>query len=90
MGSEVAQLYTHQLTSSVTQPLKSLRRFERVTLRPDESKTIRFALPVEQLAFYDVKSKTFVVEPGTFHLMVGSSSEDIRLRAEFTVVARRP
>jgi len=84
-GSDVAQFYTHQESSSVVQPIKSLRAFERVFLQPGESKRITFKLPASQLAFYDVHSKSFVVEPGTFRLMVGSSSEDIRLRAHVTV-----
>ncbi len=84
-GSDVAQFYTHQESSSVVQPIKSLRAFERVFLQPGESKRVTFKLPASQLAFYDVHSKSFVVEPGTFRLMVGSSSEDIRLRAHLTV-----
>jgi len=90
VGSEVAQLYTHQLKSTVIQPFKSLRGFERVTLQPGESKNIRFTLPAQQLAFYDVRTKTFVVEPGTFAILVASSSEDIRLKTELRIRARTP
>jgi beta-glucosidase len=88
-GAEVAQLYTHQVRSAVIQPIKSLRGFERVTLQAGESKNIHFTLPAKQLAFYDVKTKSFVVEPGTFNVLVGSSSEDIRVRAQLTVTANR-
>jgi beta-glucosidase len=84
-GSDVAQFYTHQESSSVVQPIKSLRAFQRVFLQPGESKQLTFKLPASQLAFYDVRSKSFVVEPGAFRLMVGSSSEDIRLRGHVTV-----
>jgi beta-glucosidase len=84
-GSDVAQLYTHQQHSSVVQPIKSLRAFERVTLEPGESKHLKFELPAALLAYYDVRSKSFVIEPGTFKLLIGSSSEDIRLRGRFEV-----
>ncbi|QHN04192.1 family 3 glycosyl hydrolase [Granulicella sp. WH15] len=79
-GSDVAQLYTHQRRSAVVQPIKSLRAFERVMLQPGETKRVQFTLPVSRLAFYDVRSKGFMVEPGGFDLQVGSSAEDIRLR----------
>jgi beta-glucosidase len=84
-GSDVAQLYTHQHHSTVVLPIKSLRAFERVTLEPGERKHLKFELPAAQLAYYDVRSKSFVVEPGTFNLMIGSSSEDIRLRGRLDV-----
>ena len=84
-GSDVAQLYSHQEHSVVVQPIKSLRAFQRVFLRPGESKQVTFELPASQLAFYDIRKESFVVEPGAFRLMVGSSSEDIRLRAPLTV-----
>ncbi len=88
-GSEVAQLYTHQVRSSVIQPVKSLRSFERVSLQAGESKHVQLTLPAAQLAFYDVKSKGFTVEPGTFNVLVGSSSEDIRLRTQLTVAGAK-
>jgi beta-glucosidase len=84
-GAEVAQLYTHQAHSSVIQPIKSLRGFERVVLQPGDSKRVHFILPAAQLAFYDVKTKSLVVEPGTFNVLVGSSSEDIRVRAQLVI-----
>jgi beta-glucosidase len=84
-GSDVAQLYTHQQRSAVVQPIKSLRAFERVTLQPGETKHLQMTLPVSQLAFWDVRSKSFAVEPGSFNVMVGSSSEDIRLRDRLLV-----
>jgi beta-glucosidase len=86
-GSEVPQLYTHQRTSSVYQPIKSLRAFQRVNLKPGESKTIVLEIPVSRLALYDVKIHDFHVEPGLFDVLVGSSSEDIRLRGETNIRA---
>jgi beta-glucosidase len=84
-GSDVAQLYTHQVKSVVVQPIQSLRAFQRVMLQPGETKHVTFMLPASQLAYYDVGSKDFVVEPGVFNLMIGSSSEDIRLRTQLEV-----
>jgi beta-glucosidase len=84
-GSDVAQFYTHQEHSIVVQPIKSLRAFERVSLQPGESRHVIFKLPASELAFYDIRSKSFMVEPSTYRLMVGTSSEDIRLRANLTV-----
>ena len=84
-GSDVAQLYTHQQHSTVIQPIKSLRAFERVTLQPGETKSMSFKLPVSQLAFWDVHTRSLTVEPGTFNLMIGSSSDDIRLRTHLDI-----
>jgi beta-glucosidase len=87
-GSEVAQLYTHQRTSTVVQPIKSLRAFERVLLQPGETRHLTFTLPVAQLSFYDVKIHGMRVEPGTFDVLIGSSSDDIRLRQSLTIPPR--
>ncbi|MDE1177365.1 MAG: glycoside hydrolase family 3 C-terminal domain-containing protein [Edaphobacter sp.] len=84
-GADVAQLYTHQRSSSTYQPIKSLRAFERVLLKPGETKLISFEVPYSHLAFYDVKIHDFRVEPGTFDILIGSSSEDIRLRSEANI-----
>jgi beta-glucosidase len=84
-GSDVAQLYTHQRQSSTYQPIQSLRAFERVTLQPGESKHLELTLPLTQLSFYDIHTKAFRVESGTFDLRVGSASDDIRLRSHIDV-----
>src|SRR5258706_551461 len=85
-GDEVVQLYTRDLVSSVTTYEKNLRGFERVHLQPGETKTVKFILGPNDLALWD-RSMRFVVEPGRFKVMIGSSSEDIRLYAEFEIVA---
>lgn len=84
-GSEVAQLYVHQAKSNVVQPIKSLRGFQRVMLEPGETKHVVLALPASQLSYYDVVTHKFVVAPGTFNVMIGSSADDIRLRADLDV-----
>lgn len=86
-GDEVVQLYVHQVACSVKQPIKELRGFERVRLDPGEKRTVTFTLTGEQLAFYDVTRHDFAVEPGTFDVLVGSSSDEIRTRKQFAVTA---
>jgi beta-glucosidase len=85
-GDEVVQLYTRDLVSSVTTYEKNLRGFKRIQLQPGETKTVNFVLRPDDLALWD-RSMRFVVEPGKFKVMIGSSSEDIRLHAEFEIVA---
>jgi len=84
-GDEVVQLYIRKEVSSVARPIKELRGFKRVSIAPSEIKTIRFKLWAEQLAFYDRRMK-LTVEPGVYTVMVGSSSEDIRLTGEFEII----
>jgi len=84
-GDEVAQLYIRDNVASVTRPVKELKGFKRVMLKPQEKRTITFGLSIDQLAFYD-RCMRLIVEPGTFNIMVGSSSEDIKLTGSFEVV----
>lgn len=84
-GDEVAQLYVHQVKSSVKRPVKELRGFQRVSLKPGEKKIVTFALPAAKLAFWDEKTHAFVVEPGAYEVMAGGSSEDIRVRERLVV-----
>ena len=74
-GAEVVQMYIRDLVSSVTRPVKELKGFQKVTLRPGETKSVAFDITPDLLAFYDVKMK-YVVEPGDFEIMVGNSSRD--------------
>ena len=83
-GSEVVQLYFDDVISSMSTPVKELAGFEKVSLDPGEKKTVKFRLTSEQLAFLD-KDLDWVVEPGVFKVMVGSSSADIHLNGEFEV-----
>ncbi|MGB6450897.1 MAG: glycoside hydrolase family 3 N-terminal domain-containing protein [Steroidobacteraceae bacterium] len=76
-GDEVVQLYLHELVSSVTEPVKQLEGFRRVTLAPGESTTVRFALDRAAFALWDERMR-HVIEPGTFQIMVGSSSADLK------------
>ena len=86
-GDEVVQLYVHPVKSSVAWPPRELRGFERVSLKPGEKKTVSLTLHAGQLAYYDVKTHGFVVEPGAFDIMAGSSSRDIRGQGRLEVTA---
>lgn len=84
-GDEVVQLYVNDQHSSVTTYIKVLRRFERTHIPAGETKTVTFQIvPQKHLALLD-QSMNSVVEPGIFEVMVGSSSEDIRLEGSFTI-----
>jgi beta-glucosidase len=84
-GDEVVQLYTHQRSSRDPQPIKALRGFERVTLEPGETRTVRFVLRPADLAHWDVTRGRWVVETSPEDLMVGAASDDIRARATLRV-----
>jgi beta-glucosidase len=83
-GDEVVQLYLRDLVASVTTPVKALKGFERVHLAPGQKRAVTFTLGPEQLAVLD-RNFDWVVEPGTFEVMVGGSSED-GLKAAFVCV----
>ena len=83
-GTEVVQLYINDVISSVVTPVKQLRGFEKIQLRPGEKKTVSFVLTPEQLALLN-RHLEWVIEPGTFKVMVGHSSKDIRLTGTFEV-----
>ena len=85
-GDEVVQLYVRDQVSSVTRPVKELRGFARVTLKPGESKTVSFALGPEELSLIDRRMQR-VVEPGRFDMMVGTSATPVGT-ATLDVIAR--
>jgi beta-glucosidase len=85
-GDEVVQLYTRDLVSSVTTYEKNLRGFERIHLQPGETKALTFTLTPEDLSLWD-RSMHFVIEPGMFRVMIGASSEDIRLKGDFEILS---
>lgn len=85
-GDEVVQFYIRDEAASVTRPVKELKGFERITLRPGEKRVVDFSIRSEQLGFYD-RAMRFVVEPGAFKVMVGPNSRDL-VESSFEVVAR--
>ena len=70
----VVQLYVQDKVASVVRPVKELKRFDRITLKPGEKKTVQFTLPIEELAFWNIDMKK-VVEPGDFNLWVATDSQ---------------
>jgi beta-glucosidase len=82
-GDEVVQLYIHDPVASITQPVRRLRGFERVTLNAGETRTVSFTLDKSDFGFYDNRGR-FVVEPGQIDVYAGSSS-DASLKQSFTV-----
>jgi len=85
-GDEVVQLYIRDVAASMARPIKELKGFKRITLKPGEKQRVEFILGPEHLGFYNREMK-FVVEPGEFKVMLGSSSEDV-VEKSFVVVAR--
>lgn len=84
-GDEVAQLYIRDEIASVVQPIMQLKHFKRIHLAPNEKKDISFTVTAEDLSILNTKFEK-IVEPGTFTLMIGSSSEDIRLK---TIISKK-
>ncbi len=84
-GEEIVQLYIRDKVSSVTRPVKELKGYQRLSLEPGETKTAMIRLTAESLAFYDI-GMNYVVEPGDFEIMTGSSSRDLDLKkVTFTI-----
>lgn len=83
-GEEVAQLYLRDEYASVVQPLQQLKKYERFFLNPGDEKRVTFTLSDEDFSLVDKEWKC-VVEPGTFHLMIGAASDDIRLKGKIDI-----
>ena len=88
VGDEVVQLYIRDEYATSPRPVKELKGYIRLTLQPGETCTVIFHLPVDQLAFYD-EDLNLVLEPGTIEIMVGSSSDDIRLCDTFEILGEK-
>ena len=84
-GAEVAQLYVSDPVCSVMRPVKELKGFKKVFLKPGESRRITLDIPVSYLAFYSEAQSQFVVEPGEFILQLGASASDITQRISVEV-----
>ena len=87
-GEEVAQLYIRDNVSSVTRPVKELKGYQRVFLKAGETKKIKFTVNAESLAFYDI-DMNYVVEPGTFTIMTGSSSNKKDLKKTILTINKK-
>jgi beta-glucosidase len=77
IGQEVVQLYIRDLYASRVRPVKELKDFKKVSLQPNETKTVLFSLPAERLGFYD-EDGNWLVEPGAYKIFVGTNSRDVQ------------
>ncbi|NWJ51462.1 MAG: glycoside hydrolase family 3 C-terminal domain-containing protein [Bacteroidetes bacterium] len=84
-GKETVQLYVSHLKSTVLQPEKELRNFQKILVNAGKESLVKMELNVNDLAYFDETSNKWVVEPGTYKIMVGSSSKDIRQTTEITI-----
>ncbi len=84
-GAEVVQFYIQDVQASVERPIKELKGFEKVMLKPGQSKVVKAEFNERSFAFYDTNRKKWIVEPGQFKVLIGSSSRDIRLTADFSI-----
>lgn len=84
-GKEIVQLYVRDVESSVIRPDKELKGFEKVELKPGEEKTVCFTLDKRSFAYYNVDIKDWYVESGVFEILIGISSEDIKLKKNIEV-----
>jgi beta-glucosidase len=84
-GAEVVQLYVHQANPSLPRPEKELKAFKKVMLKPGEKQTVTMTLDRSAFAYYDPSKPGWVAEKGNYTMMVGSSSRDIRSKADFVL-----
>jgi beta-glucosidase len=84
-GDEVVQLYIQQKSVAVKLPQKQLKAFQRISLKKGETKTVSFELSRKDLSFWNEKNE-FVMEPGEIQILIGASSEDIRLKTKTTII----
>jgi beta-glucosidase len=84
-GAEVCQLYLRDEESSLPRPVKELKGFSKVFLKPGEKKTATITLKDQEMRFYDPRPAEWVLESGVFEALIGSSASDIRLKAKFRI-----
>jgi beta-glucosidase len=84
-GAEIAQLYVSDTHSSVPRPVKELKGFAKVRLKPGETKRVLRTLDRRAFSYYDTNKKDWSAEPGDFAILIGSSSAKIELKGLFTL-----
>jgi beta-glucosidase len=84
-AAEVAEVYVGDSHASVPRPVKELKNFAKINLQPGESKRVTLTLDRRAFSYYDVNKKDWNAEAGDFTIMVGGSSDDIRLQAKYTL-----
>lgn len=89
-GSEVVQIYVHDVVSKIDKPFKQLKGFQKVFLEPGEEKTVTIELSKADFAGYSLEFAKWVTEPGDFDILAGTSSEDLPLRARVRICCHNP
>ncbi|MHA2313864.1 MAG: beta-glucosidase [Candidatus Hermodarchaeia archaeon] len=84
LGADTIQVYSKDIQSSIIRPPQELVGFEKVLLKPTERKTVSIQVLVRDLAFYDVESHDWKIEPGDFELRIGRSSRDIKMKTSIS------
>jgi len=84
-GAEVAELYVGESHPSVPRPVKELKGFAKIDLKPGESKRLTLTLDRRAFSFYDVKKNDWSADSGEFTILVGGASDNIQLRSKFTL-----
>lgn len=84
-AAEIAQLYIRDVITSVPRPPKELKGYEKIFLKKGETRRIKICLNEESFRFYNYKQHHFTIEPGEFDILIGSSSQDIRLTTRITI-----
>lgn len=84
-GAEVAQVYVSDLECTAIRPVKELKGFEKISLKPGESRNVSIILDDEAFSFYDITNHRFIVEPGEFEILVGNSSGFLPLHGKITL-----
>ncbi|MEP6804243.1 MAG: glycoside hydrolase family 3 C-terminal domain-containing protein, partial [Flavobacterium sp.] len=84
-GKEVVQLYTSKSDSKITRAAQELKGFQKVLVKSGSSSTVTIKVPVKELAYYDVATKKWTVEPGKYTLKLGNSSRDIKKEVVVTI-----
>lgn len=82
-GSEVVQLYVSDLKSSLPRPIKELKGFEKINLKPGEEKAVTITIDKEALSFFDAEKHQWVAESGDFEALIGASSTDVKTKVAF-------
>ncbi|TRW24375.1 hypothetical protein FMM05_11120 [Flavobacterium zepuense] len=84
-GAEVAQVYVHQVNSPVARPAKELKGFYKIFLKKGETKTVTIKLDADAFSYFKTDKKAFGYDAGTFEILVGAASDDIKLKGTITV-----
>ena len=88
VGADVVQLYITDMKCSVDRPVKELKAFQKVTLKPGETKTVTLKTDMRALSFWDEETNNWKAEPGDFIALVGDAADNISCKFQFTLIER--